>query len=74
MAEHRELKLNDLPLEDSIVFDAKSLDEYRSEIVQKMGTEARGVLVSLLPLILRIQVQTVILDKSQVLREDLRGR
>ncbi len=63
---HKDLKFNGLSLQEAIIYDAQSLEEYRTEIVQKMGTEARGVMISLLPLVLRIQVQTVILDKSQV--------
>lgn len=56
------LKLSGLSLEQAVIGDSDSLKGYCENIVRKMGEEARSILISILPLILRIKICTVVLD------------
>jgi len=59
---NKKLKISELSLEQAIIGDSDSLVKYCEDIVRKMGEEARSILISILPSILRIKIQTVVLD------------
>ena len=70
MLDHKDLTITGLKLDQIIIGDASSLEDYCENIVRKMGEEARSLLISILPSILRINIYTVVLDthaKSSVL-------
>lgn len=57
-------EIEGLPIE--MIMDPKyhSLQDYIHYNVLQMGTEAQDLIVELLPIVLRISIKTVILDKS----------
>ena len=61
---NRSKKLYDLELEQAVLGDANSLEEYCDTVVREMNEEAESLLISILPLILRIKIHTVFLDTN----------
>lgn len=64
LLDNKDKKLSGLELEQAIIGDANSLEEYCEVVVQTMGEDARSLLIPILPLILRIKICTVLLDRS----------
>ena len=51
-----------LQLEQAIIGDADSFEDYCTKIVREMDIEAQSLLLPILPSILRIKIRTIILD------------
>lgn len=59
---NKSLTIHGLSLEQAIIGDTDSIESYCENIVRKMGEEARSVLITILPSILRVKICTVVLD------------
>jgi len=59
---NRSLKINGLSLEQSIIGETESFENYCKNIVRTMNEEARDILITILPSILQIKICTVVLD------------
>ena len=57
-------KLYGLELDAIVIADEESMEAFCEKIVRKMNEEARGLLIPILPLILRIKIYTIVLDTS----------
>ena len=67
LLDNKAKQLSGLQLEQAIIGDAETIEDYCEKIVRKMGEEARSLLLPILPLILRTKIYTVVLDtKSHV--------
>lgn len=51
--------MNELPFEFLIQADADSFEDYFNNILMKMGEEARGSILNILPIVLRINIYIV---------------
>ena len=52
-----------------MILEYPTLDEYIINCVDKMGVEAEGLAVYIAPLVLRIQICTVIVDQQAAVRK-----
>ena len=57
--------MNGLPFECIILADADSLEQYIEDIIMKMGEDARGPLLNIMPIVLRINIYIVNLETKQ---------
>ena len=48
----------------TIVGDASSFEEYCEVVVRTMGEAAQSLLLPIVPMILRINIETIVLDKN----------
>lgn len=65
---HAERSFNEIPIQFAILADADSLDEYIEKVVMMMDEDARGPLLYLMPVILRIGIFIVNIDtKNRVI-------
>jgi hypothetical protein len=53
-----------LPLEVATMVDAESYEEYIEEVVMKFGRDAQGLLVLIIPIIMKIKIHIVNIDSS----------
>ena len=67
LLDNKSKQLSGLKLEQAVIGDADTMEDYCDKIVRKMGEEAQSLLLPILPLILKTRIYTVVLDtKSQV--------
>ena len=64
--------MNGLPLKTaSVVEDEIELDEYLDTILMKMDEDARGFLLNVVPIVLRINIFIVNIDTNERARKGL---
>ena len=63
LIENRERELNGIKLEDAIIADAHSFDEYL-EFIMCMGYDALGPLLMIVPIVMRININIYNIDTS----------
>ena len=57
-------EIEGIKVEETIVGDASSFEEYCEVIVRTMGEAAQSLLLPIVPMILRINIETIVLDKN----------
>ena len=61
--------MNDLNSIDLLIIEYPTLDDYIRDCVENMGVEAEGLAVYIAPIVLRIQICTVIVDQQAAVSE-----
>lgn len=67
-------KANGLPLETACLVDHNSMEEYVHDIIMGFGVDAMGVLLVVVPIILKINIHIVNIDTSQKTMESLNSK
>ena len=68
---NKNVKFNGCPLIHTLEADAKSLEDFLENILLKRHEEARGVIITLIPIILRINLNVYTIYPREHTREDV---
>jgi len=65
----REQQANGLPLEVACLVDRDSIEEYVHDLIMGFGVDAMGVLLIIVPIIMKINIHIVNIDTSKQAKE-----
>jgi len=63
--EIRKKTINDLPIEVATIVDSDTYEEYIEDIVMQFGRDAQGLLLLIVPVIMKMNVHITNIDTSK---------
>jgi hypothetical protein len=65
LLKYKNKTLNEVPIEDLIMADSESVEAYIEDVLMKDGSDANAFILSLMPIVMRINIFVINIDSSE---------